>query len=68
MIKGQGEVVERNISTTEVEEAIRSKSLFVIEAPDYSKSESEKKKALNVDFGKDLEKRRILWLIIIASI
>lgn len=66
MLKGQGEVVERNISTTEVEEAIRSKSLFVIEAPDYPKSESEKKKAL--DFGKDSEKRRILWLIIIASI
>lgn len=47
MIKGQGEVVERNISTTEVEEAIRSKCLFVIEAPDYPQSESEKKKALS---------------------
>lgn len=46
MIKGQGEVVERNISTTEVQESIRSKSLFVIEAPDYPKSEYEKKKAL----------------------
>lgn len=39
--------VERNISTTEVEKAIRSKSRFVIEAPDYPKSESEKKKALS---------------------
>lgn len=38
MIKGQGEVVKRNISTTEMQEAIRSNSLFVIEATDYPKS------------------------------
>lgn len=44
-IKGIGEVAKRDISETEVEEAIKSKSLYVIEAPDYPKSDDEKKRA-----------------------
>lgn len=43
--KGIGEVAKRDISKTEVEEAIKSKSLYVIEAPDYPKSDDEKKRA-----------------------
>lgn len=46
MITGQGKVESRDISMTEVQVTIKSKSLFVIEAPDYPKSEDEKRNAL----------------------
>lgn len=44
-IQGIGKVAKRDISKTEVENAIESKKLYVIEAPDYPKSDDEKKKA-----------------------
>lgn len=43
---GPGEVAKRDISKTEVENAIKSKNLYVIEGPDYPKSDDEKEKAV----------------------
>lgn len=45
MIFGQGEVIERSLSEEEIEQAIEEKTLYVIEDPNYPKTDEEKNEA-----------------------
>lgn len=45
MIFGQGEVIERSLSEEEIEQAIKDNTLYVIEDPNYPKTDEEKDKA-----------------------
>ena len=45
MITGQGEVKERSVNENEIKQAIKEKKLYIIEAPNYPKTDKEKTKA-----------------------